>query len=88
MKKLSDYKYRDRRKKLSISIDNDKEEIDEYLVDVDYWVTDEPDVNYKIIDDIFVNSIEKNGVDVDFKKQNEISDEIKNAIINQLEYEI
>lgn len=87
MRKLSNYKYRDR-KKIIISIDNNEKEIDEYLVDVDYWVTAEPDVNYKIIDDIFVNSIEKNGVDVDFKKQNEISEELKNAIINQLEYEI
>lgn len=87
MKKLSKYKYTNR-KKIMLSIDNDYFDIDEYVVDVDFWYTVDPEVNYKVIDEIFVNSIEKNGVDVNFQKQNEISEELKDAIINQLEYEI
>lgn len=87
MKKLSKYKYTNR-KKIMLSIDNDYFDIDEYVVDVDFWYTVDPEVNYIVIDEIFVNSIEKNGVDVNFQKQNEISEELKDAIINQLEYEI
>lgn len=82
MRILSKYKWTDRRK-INFVID-----LDEYFVDVDVWVIDEPDVNIKYIDDVHINSILKNGDDYQFLYQRDIDKDIVNQVINYLEEDI
>jgi hypothetical protein len=82
MRKLSKYKWTDRRK-INFVID-----LDEYFVDVDVWVIDEPDTNIKYVDDIYINSILKNGDDYKFLYQRDIEKDIVTQVINYLEKDI
>lgn len=82
MKILSKYKWQDRRT-INFTID-----LDEYVVDVDFWVIDEPDTNVKYIDDIYINSILKNGDEYKFLYQRDIDKEITNEVVCYLEREI
>lgn len=63
-------------------------QIDCYKVDVNFWVIYDPEVNYKVIDDFYINSIEKNGEELEFILQKDIPEELKTEILNQLEYEV
>lgn len=83
MKKIKDNTYHDQ-KRVEFELDNG-DGYDHYEAFVDFWFVNEPDVNYKSVDEIYVNSLIKNGEEVNFIKQSDIASEVKDAIVNYLE---
>ena len=87
MKQIKEYTWHDQRR-IEFEVDDDKDGYDHYEALVDFWFVNEPEVNFKAVDEIYINSLIKNGDEVHFIKQSEIASEIKNAVINYLEHEI
>ncbi len=71
-------------KTVFIDVPDEEFGFDRYEVNVDVWFVEEPEVDLAYVKDIWVNTIKKNGneIDWDFKDPDL---EVKQAIINELE---
>lgn len=84
MKQIKEHTWHDQRK-IFIDLDDNNGGYDRYEAFVDFWFVNEPDVDYKSVDDVYINSLTKNGEDYHFIKQSDIASEVKDAIVNHLE---
>lgn len=82
MKQISEYKWHDR-EKINFTID-----LDEYVIDADYWIIYEPEIDLKYIDEVSVNTIYKNGEYLSFVSQKEIPEYLMKEIVDTLEGDI
>lgn len=87
MKQIKEHTWHDQRR-IEFEVDDDEGGYDSYEAFVDFWFVNEPDVNYKSVDEVYINSLTKNGEDYHFIKQSDIPSEIQDAIVNYLEGEI
>lgn len=74
-------------KKFYVEVENE-DDLDNYEGDLDVWVIRDPENDYKIIEDFFINHIYKNGEEINFVKQDEIPQKVRDSILNWLEYEV
>lgn len=84
MKQIKEYTWHDQRR-VEFELDDEKGGYDHYEAFVDFWFVNEPDVNYKSVDEVYINSLIKDGEEVHFIKQSDIASEVKDAIVNYLE---
>jgi hypothetical protein len=84
MKQIKDHTWHDQRR-VEFELDDENGGYDRYEAFVDFWFVNEPDVNYKSVDEVYINSLIKNGEEVNFIKQSDIRIEVHDAIVNQLE---
>ena len=84
MKQIKEYTWHDQRR-IEFELDDENGGYDQYEAFVDFWFVNEPDVNFKSVDEVYINSLIKNGEEVHFIKQSDIPYEIHDAVVNQLE---
>jgi len=87
MKQIKEHTWHDQRR-IEFELDDDNGGYDRYEAFVDFWFVSEPDVNYKSVDEVYVNTLTKNGEEYNFIKQSDIPYEVHDAIVNHLEDEI
>ncbi len=86
MKQIKEHTWHDQRR---IEFDVDTGDgYDHYEAFVDFWFVIEPDVNFKSVDEVYINSLIKNGGEYHFIKQSDIPYEVHDAVVNMLESEI
>lgn len=84
MKQIKENTWHDQRR-IEFELDDDNGGYDHYEAFVDFWFVIEPDVNFKSVDEVYINSLIKNNDEVNFLKQSDIPIEVHDAVVRQLE---
>ena len=89
MRKLGNNRWHDN---VNVHFELGDEDLDRYEINVDAWYIIEPKTKdypgIEYVDEVYINTINKNGIDLDFTKQKDIPEEIKQAVIEELEFNL
>lgn len=68
-----------------IELPDGEGQLDQYYVTGYYWVTSEPWHNVKRIEDVMIDKVDKNGELLEFARECDLSEELREAINDNLD---
>lgn len=87
MRKISNSMYHGQMK-FFVEVENEDEDLDVYEGDLDVFVVYEPENDIKYVDEIYINHLFKEGEEIKFVKQEEIPQNVRDAILEYVKYEV